>query len=1024
MRALGRVFTLGLLAGLACAVPVATPASAAAAPKVRSLPGADNAKVAIRRTAHGIPHIVGSNFRNLGYGYGYAFAQDNICTIASSYVTVRAERSRFFGPENTWKFEGNGSTVNNLNSDFFFKRIIDTGVVEKLLSQKPPSGPRAEIRSGVSGYVAGYNRYLRDTGVAKLPDPTCRGKEWVRPIREIDAYRYFYKLALLASSGVAIDGIASAQPPTPPVPVPVGAPISTEKQMELIEGNLDRFRLGDAGSNAYGLGSQATADGHGMVLGNPHFPWQGSQRFYQSHLTVPGKVDVAGGSLFGVPIVLIGHTQRMAWSHTVSTARRFTPFELKLVPGSPTTYVYDGQPRQMTADNVTVQVPGAGGKLENRSRTLYSTVHGPVFTSILGLPLFPWSSGQAHAMGDINAGNFRYLNHFFETNVAQTVREYDQVQRRNQGIPWVNSIAADSRGEAYYADIGAVPNVSNAKAQACNTALGTQTTQLLGIPILDGSRTACRWDNDPDALQPGSFGPKNMPSMIRRDYVTNSNDSYWLSNPAQRLEGFARIIGDERTTRSLRTRLGLRIVQQRLDGSDGLRGKGFNLSQLQEAVFNNRQYAGELFRDRLVSICKAEPVMQGSQGPVDVREACRILEQWNLRDDLDSRGAVLFRRFATKLLALPGPLGSVSSNPAAYEQPFDVNDPVNTPRGLNNNQSTRTALADAVKELRDLAIPLNARLREYQYEVRGNERVPIHGGPGTLGVFNAISAPFAGRAGFPDVTTGSSFVMAAHLNGTRCPESRSILTYSQSANPASPYYADQTRMYSQKRWVDMRFCTEEVLRDRALRVTELGCVSDSGLRSARVRGARNGRVRFAFKRRFRVPVTVEVRRAREGRLGRRELRVRRARAFTMKRRLRAGRYVARYTALGRTGKSDRREIAFTVARRGGARRVRASRLRFSRRERCGALRSATLGSPVFGNRSLRLRYKLDRRARVSVSLLRGRRVVERLRTRPRPAGQLGDAFRSRGRPRGVYRVRVVVRAGGKRSVAVLAARRL
>ena len=65
------------------------------------------------------------------------------------------------------------------------------------------------------GYVAGYNRYLRDTGVDRIPDPTCRGKPWVRPIREIDVYRYFYKLALLASSGVAIDGIGGAQPPTP-----------------------------------------------------------------------------------------------------------------------------------------------------------------------------------------------------------------------------------------------------------------------------------------------------------------------------------------------------------------------------------------------------------------------------------------------------------------------------------------------------------------------------------------------------------------------------------------------------------------------------------------------------------------------------------------------------------------------------------------------------------------------------------------------------------------------------------------
>ena len=154
-----------------------------------------------------------------------------------------------------------------------------------------------------------------------------------------------------------------------------------------------------------------------MVLGNPHFPWHGSQRFYQSHLTIPGKADVAGASLFGVPIVLIGHTKNFAWSHTVSTARRFTPFELKLVPGSPTSYLYDGQVRQMKADRVTVSVPGG-----TRTRTLYSTVHGPVVTSIVGLPLFPWTPSQAHALGDVNAANFRYLNHFLETNMTQSVR--------------------------------------------------------------------------------------------------------------------------------------------------------------------------------------------------------------------------------------------------------------------------------------------------------------------------------------------------------------------------------------------------------------------------------------------------------------------------------------------------------------------------------------------------------------------------------------------------------------------------
>ncbi len=133
--------------------------------------------VTIRRTAHGIPHIEAKDFGSLGYGYGYAFAQDNLCVMADQYVTVRGERSRFFGPDGTWQMRGNGTTNRNLDSDFFYKRIIKRGTVERLMSQPPPNGPRPEVRQAVRGYVDGYNRYLADTGVANLPDPACRGKE-------------------------------------------------------------------------------------------------------------------------------------------------------------------------------------------------------------------------------------------------------------------------------------------------------------------------------------------------------------------------------------------------------------------------------------------------------------------------------------------------------------------------------------------------------------------------------------------------------------------------------------------------------------------------------------------------------------------------------------------------------------------------------------------------------------------------------------------------------------------------------
>jgi len=332
----------------------------------------------IRRTEYGIPHILANDWEGAGYGYGYAIAQDNICVLADTYLTVRAQRSRYFPPDQTYESRGNGGVFKNIDSDFFFQRALDTKVVPKLIAQQPPIGPTDDVRAAVKGYVEGYNRYLADTGVDNIPDPTCRGKPWVTPITELDAYMRFWQLGILASQGVAIDGIAQAAPPTPAVPGQTQSTPSPSARDAMLEQIPEK--LHSIGSNAVALGKQFTDNGSGMLLANPHFPWFGPERFYQAQMTIPGKLNVTGGSLFGVPAVLIGHTDHMAWSHTVSTAFRFTPFELKLVPGSPTTYLYDGQPHQMTADKVTVQVRQSDGSLKPQTRTLYSSLQGPILT--------------------------------------------------------------------------------------------------------------------------------------------------------------------------------------------------------------------------------------------------------------------------------------------------------------------------------------------------------------------------------------------------------------------------------------------------------------------------------------------------------------------------------------------------------------------------------------------------------------------------------------------------------------------
>ena len=156
-----------------------------------------------------------------------------------------------------------------------------------------------------------------------------------------------------------------------------------------------------------------------------------------------------------------------------------------------------------------------------------------------------------------------------------------------------------------------------------------------------------------------------------------------------------------------------------------------------------------------------------------------------------------------------------------WDQQFDAADPVNTPNGLNTtNPLVGTALADAVTDLQGAGIPLDAPLRGHQYETRGGEQIPIHGGPGEDGVFNAINVPWdPAEAGYPNVPHGSSFIAAMTFPKRGCPvRARTFVTYGQTENQDSPHASDYTRAFSDKRWNRVPFCAREIRRDPSLRV--------------------------------------------------------------------------------------------------------------------------------------------------------------------------------------------------------------
>jgi acyl-homoserine-lactone acylase len=693
--------------------------------------------------------------------------------------------------------------------------------VEDLLAD-PVRGPGDEARAIVKGYADGVKRYLQDVGGADgVHDQACRGDEYLdESFSDLDLWYGVYAANLLASVGPFVDEIADASPPTltdPGLPLLGGllgglkksstttqdAPTTmsaadldrklpyskaprTLPSADQLKAELGKDPDSGFGSNATALGGDATTTGRGMLLGNPHFPWHGRYRFAQAHLTIPGAYDVAGAALLGSPVINIGFNKNVAWSHTVSTAFRFTPYEYRVLPGLPTKYLTDHGIKDLEKRSVDVQVKQANGSISTVKRTLYRTEDGYVMDSPDSL--MGWTPISVFAMRDANGEHLRTIDSFLNMGKASTAAELLQKQDQGAGIPWVNTIAADRDGNALYADHSVVPNVPETMLRKCITPIGRVTKLLAGLPVLNGTRarSTCAWQNDADAERPGILGPSNLPDATRRDWVANANDSYWLPNPAERLEGYASIIGCEKCERSLRTRMVYKYV------IDALEQGPISFETFRGFEHENRVLAAEMTKANgdLAKTCKA------ARGG----EACDILDAWDATNDIDSVGAVLFQEFWLR------------TKPSRWWVKFDAKDPLNTPRDLKERSYLVTrAMRDAIAYLKAKNVPLDAPLGSVQVADKEGAPIPVDGGSAETGNANVVlvKPPVENPQRLYNITYGSSHIQAVSFTDTGV-QASTILTYGQSMDPSSPWYRDQTEMFGQEQWVSFPFTPAQI----------------------------------------------------------------------------------------------------------------------------------------------------------------------------------------------------------------------
>lgn len=759
----------------------------------------------VRFTTHGVAHVRSATWRGLGFGQAWAIAGDHLPTIADQIVKVRSERARF---------HGRGPADVHLASDLGYLAL---GVVERAgwwRDQQPPW-----IREMVGGYVDGYNRRLVERQEAGDLPEWCAGAEWIRPIDELDLYAYLGDIALMGSGRNLAHLIGWAQAPGPDGPYPAAT--------------LEALGGPEPGSNGWALGGDVTRSGGGIVFANPHFPWGGEARFWECHLTVPGQLDAYGVSLLGAPGIQMGFNDHVAWAHTFSKGHRFAIYQLRLGDGDPTTYHFGDELRSMEGTPRTVRFRTEDGSLESVTRTMWTTHHGPM----LNMPLLGWGTEVGFSYRDANTDNAAVLEQFLGMAMAEDLDDFRRVFHTVKGLPWVNTLAVDRSGDAWYADHSATPALSPAATERFLRRLDEDLIAALAfenrIAMLDGSEPDDEWVLHPGARSPGLEPPEHLPELAVRDLVVNANDSHWLSHPTRTLEGRPVLCGLERTPRSLRTRQNLLVASALAERGD------VTLDDVLAELFANESLSARLLRDEVVARCRAVGTWELDGVVHDLGAAADVIEAWDGRACLDSVGVVLWRE-----LMCGFDDAAWKGAGALFATAFDPDDPVNTPNGAAAAPDDQpdpyvVAVATAMDALDRAGVAIDAPLGEVQWAQRGEHRIAVHGGGEAEGMLNVLapvgalashstepSPPtrpvLAGRSrtglaeGGYQVTYGTSFLMAVEMREDG-PHGVGLLAYGQSGDPDSPRHRDGTEAYAAGATRPLRFHDAEIEADPELR---------------------------------------------------------------------------------------------------------------------------------------------------------------------------------------------------------------
>jgi len=505
-------------------------------------------------------------------------------------------------------------------------------------------------------------------------------------------------------------------------------------------------------SNAWAVAPSRTANGHALLFQNPHVGFFGGGQRWELHIRSGEGWHVSGFAILATPIPRSGHNDHLGWTHTNTAADAADAWIERFDHESdPDSYRYGDGWRQAAAFEAAIDVSTTAG-VERRKYRFLRTHRGPVIAG---------PDGRRFSVRIARFDEGGSLQQWYAMGRAHNLEEF-QAALAATAFPISNTTYADDAGNIYYLHGNAVPR---------------RDQQFDWSQPVDGAVPATEWQ--------GFHSIDELPHLLNpaAGWIQNTNSTPFLATAdGSNLDAADYPSYMARETDNARARVSRRILSAE---------ERWTFDEWQVAAFDTRVLEAEDAIPRIVD----EWERLGARDPESasrIDETVEDLRTWDRVSTVRSTAMTSFVLWWERM-SRPG------ANEGEWPRTRALRDVVDSLEA--KWASTRVAWGE-MNRLQRVHTSGNAPFDT------AKPSLPVAGGPGALGIIFNVGTRTGPDGRHRYGVRGHTWVSVVDF-GER-PEARSIVTFGQSADPASPHWFDQASLFAVGRFKPAWFTREEV----------------------------------------------------------------------------------------------------------------------------------------------------------------------------------------------------------------------